>query len=312
MTVATEKPESQRKIREILQKYSSVFADGIGKVDGIKGNLHLIDDAKAIFCKARPVPYDLKPKIERELGNLENMGILEKVDTSDWATPIVPVPKKNGKVRICGDFKVTLNPHLNVDQYPLPKIEDIFASLSNGEHFSKIDLRQAYLHMEMEEKSKAYLTINTHKGLYRYNRLLYGVASAPSIWQRTMDQILQGLPGVHCILDDMIVTGKTDKEHLRNLDSVLQRLQKLGLRANLEKCYFFKDSVQYCGHEVTKDGIWKTKDKIDAVLRTPAPEHLTQLRSFLGLVNYYNRFLPNLASELKPMHELLEKDVNGH
>lgn len=106
-----------------------------------------------------------------------------------------------------------------------------------------------------------------------------------------MDQILQGLPGVHCILDDMIVTGKTDKEHLRNLDSVLQRLQKFGLRANLEKCFFFIDSVQYCGHEVTKDGIWKTKDKIDAVLRTSAPENLTQLRSFLGLVNYYNRFL---------------------
>lgn len=183
------------------------------------------------------------------------MGILEKVDTSEWATPIVPVPKKNGKVRICGDFKVTLNPQLNVDKYPLPKIEDIFASLSNGEHFSKIDLRQAYLHMEMEKKSKACLTINTHKGLYRYNILLYGVASAPSIWQRTMDQILQGLPGVHCILDDMIVTGKTDKEHLRNLDSVLQRLQKFGLWANLEKCYFFKDSVQYCGHEVAKDGI---------------------------------------------------------
>lgn len=124
MTVATEKPESQRKIREILQKYSSVFADGIGKVHGIKTNLHLIDDAKAIFCKARPVPCALKPKIEQDLGNLENMGILEKVDTSDWATPIVPVPKKNGKVRICGDFNVTLNPQLNVDQYPLPKIED--------------------------------------------------------------------------------------------------------------------------------------------------------------------------------------------
>lgn len=124
---------------------------------------------------------------------------------------------------------------------------------------------------------------------------MYGVASARSIWQRTIDQILQGLPGVHCILDDMIVTGKIDKEHLRNLDSVLQRLQKFGLRANLEKCYFFKDSVQYCGHEVTKDGIWKTKDKIDAVLRTPAPENLTQLRSFLGLVKYYNSYLPNLV-----------------
>ena len=122
-----------------------------------------------------------------------------------------------------------------------------------------------------------------------------------------MDQILQGIPGVQCILDDMIVTGHNESEHLKNLENVLQRLQKFGLRANLEKCEFFKDSVQYCGHEVTKEGIWKTKDKIDAVLKTPAPENVTQLRSFLGLVNYYNRFLPNLASELKPLHKLLEK-----
>ncbi|XP_062578220.1 uncharacterized protein K02A2.6-like [Saccostrea cucullata] len=238
-------------MQAVLQKYSSVFSDGIGKVEGIKAFIHFNEDAKPFFCEARPVPFAMKPKIEQELENFENMEVLEKVNTSEWATPIVAVPKKNGKVRICGDFKVTINPKMNVDQYPLPKIEDIFASLTQGEHFSKIDLRQAYLHIEMEEKSKTYLTINTHKGLYRYNRLLYGVASAPSIWQRTMDQVLQGISGVYCILDDMIVTGKTEKEHLRNLDIVLQRFQNFGLRTNLEKCEFFKDSVNYCGHEVT-------------------------------------------------------------
>ena len=189
----------------------------------------------------------------------------------------------------------------------MPKIEDIFASLSGGKYFSKIDLRQAYLHMEMADESKVYLTINTHKGLYRYNRLLYGVASAPSIWQRTMDQILQGIPGVQCNLDDMIVTGHSESEHLENLEKVLQRLQKFGLRANLEKCEFFKSNVKYCGHEVTNEGVWKTTDKIDAVLNTPKPENVTQLRSFLGLINYYNRFLPNIASTLKPLYELLEK-----
>ena len=132
--------------------------------------------------------------------------------------------------------------------------------------------------MEMAEESKQFLTINTHKGLYRYNRLLYGVASAPSIRQRTMDQILQGIPGVQCILDDMIVTCHSESEHLENLENVLQRLQKSGLRVNLEKCEFFKNSVQYCGHEVTKEGICKTKDKIDAVLKIPVPENVTQLR----------------------------------
>lgn len=133
---------------------------------------------------------------------------------------VVPVVKKNGKVRLYGDFKVTLDPQLMVDQYPLPRIEDILSSLSEGEKFTKLDLRQAYLHMKMSEESRKYLTVNTHKGLYQFNRLVFGVASAPAIWQRSMEQILQGIPRVHCTLDDMIVTGKDDSEHLQNLESV--------------------------------------------------------------------------------------------
>ena len=113
-------------------------------------------------------------------------------------TPVVAVPKANRLVRLCGDF----NPELKVDQYPLPRIEDIVANLAAGEKFIKIDLRQAYLQLETEEESKKYLTINTHKGLYQYNRLLLGVASAPAIWQRTIDQILQNSPGTQMILDE--------------------------------------------------------------------------------------------------------------
>nr|XP_022323016.1 uncharacterized protein K02A2.6-like [Crassostrea virginica] len=154
MHVSTVKTDGKMKVQSILRKYSTVFNDGIGKVEGIKATLHMRNDAKPMFCKARPVPYALKPKVEEEIENLENMGILQKVETSEWATPIVAVPKKNGKVRICGDFKVTINPQLNVDQYPLPKIEDIFASLSGGQHFSKIDLRQAFETREFENFTK--------------------------------------------------------------------------------------------------------------------------------------------------------------
>ena len=130
-----------------------------------------------------------------------------KVDTSEWATPIVPVVKGNGDVRICDDFKVMVNQAIKVDKYTVPRIEDIFTKLSNGKMFSKLDLRQAFLQLECEDSSKELLTVNTHRGLYCYNRLLYGILSAPAIWQRTIDQILQGIPGVQCILDDMVITG---------------------------------------------------------------------------------------------------------
>lgn len=235
-------------------------------------------------------------------------GILEKVSYSDWATPIVPVPKPNGDIRICGDFKVTVNPVLEVDKYPLPRIDDIFASLSEGKNFSKVDLKDAYFQIEMDSMSKELLTINTHRGLFRYTRLAYGTSSAPAIFQRTIEQVMAGIPGMQVILDDMIITGKTDQDHLQNLESVFKRLNDNGLKVNPEKCEFFKERVTFCGHEIDKNGLHKTQDKIDAVVNAPEIENVDQLRSFLGLVQYYSKFLPNLSTVLKPLHELLEKN----
>ena len=272
----------------------------------MKAQVVLEDGAKPAFHKARPVPYSIRPKVEVELQLLVDQGILSKVDWCDWATPIVPVVKKTGAVRICGDFKCTVNPVLHADQYPLPRIDDIFASLAGGERFSKIDLAQAYLQMEVEESSRKYLTINTTKGLYQYNRLVFGISSAPAIWQRAMDQVLQGIPGTQCYLDDIIVTGVDDATHLANLQAVLSRLQEYGLRANKDKCEFFKDSIEFCGHTIDKQGLHKSQDKIDAVLRAPKPDNVSQLRSFLGLINYYHKFLPNLSSVLHPLHCLLQ------
>jgi hypothetical protein len=124
-----------------------------------------------------------------------------------------------------------------------------------------------------------------------------------------MDQILQGLSGVHCVLDDMIFTEKNDDEHLQNLENVLQRLQdNIGLRANIEKCSCLQDSAVHCGHEISKEGLQKTKDKVEAAVNTPAPKNTTQLRPLLGLVNYYHKFLPNLATEIHPLNELLDRD----
>ena len=117
---------------------------------------------------------------------------------SDWAAPIVAVPKPDGTVRICGDYKVTINPVLQIDQYPVPKAEDLFSTLAGGQKFSKFDLSHAYQQMLLTKESRKYVTINTHKGLYQYNRLPFGVASAPAIFQQTMEKILR-VAGSHSV-----------------------------------------------------------------------------------------------------------------
>ena len=162
-TLATTPPGNlSTRLQEILDKYSDVFEEDIGLLKTTKAKLNLKENSQPKFCKARQVPYALRPKVEAELTKLQNDGILTKVDWSEWATPIVPVIKKNDNVRLCGDFKQTINPVLHVQQYSLPRIDDIFAFLGGGQKFSKIDLRQAYLQMEMEEESNKFLTINTH------------------------------------------------------------------------------------------------------------------------------------------------------
>ena len=157
-----------------------------------RAKLDVKKDAHPIFMKPRSVPFAIKEAIEEELKRLEAAGIIEKVPHSKWAAPILPVPKGDGKIRLCGDYKVTVNQSLEIDQYPLPKPEDLFASLSGGEKFSKIDLTQAYLQMTLEEESREYVTVNTHMGLFRYTRLPFRIASALAIFQRTMNTIYKG------------------------------------------------------------------------------------------------------------------------
>ena len=132
--------------------------------------------------------------------------------------------------------------------------------------------------------------INTHKGLYAYNRLVFGITSSPAVWQKTIDTILQGIEGVQVNQDDMIITGENDEKHLQNLGHVLQRLEDNGLKVNREKCQFFQDEVIFCGFKIDKEGLHKTQDKVDAILQAPVPDNKTQLLSFLGLLNYYHKF----------------------
>ena len=145
-------------------------------------------------------------------------------------------------------------------------------------------------------------------GLFQYNRLVFGITTAPVICQRTIDQVLEGTSGITCILDDMIITGKFDGEYLANLEEVLRRLQVHGLRANKAKCEFFKEKISYCGHDIDQDGLHKSAEKVEAVLKAPRPNDVTGVRFLLGLINYNHMFLPNLWTVLHPLTQHLEKN----
>ncbi|KAJ0180587.1 hypothetical protein K1T71_003991 [Dendrolimus kikuchii] len=258
--------------------------------------------------RARPLAYALREPVERALDQLMSDGVISPVATSDWATPIVPVMKKDGTIRICGDFKVTLNKCLEVDRFPLPRVEDLLAKLYGGEKYTKLDLSQAYAQFELDE-SKKYTVINTHKGLFMYNRLIYGLASSPGIFQRKLEQIFSDLPRVGVFLDDVIITGENDQSHLETLYEVFNRLQKYGLKIKKNKCCFFADSVTYLGFVIDKQGVHTCPNKILAIKKVTVPSNVSELRSFLGLVMYYAKFVPNLSTILAPLYRLLQKDV---
>ena len=293
----------------VLQKYPDLMRDDIGTINGVKGHLQVNSEAEPRFCKARNVPYALRDKVEEELSRLERDGIIEPVEFSDWAAPIVPVLKGNGQnVRICGDFKLTVNKASRLDTYPLPRIDDLYASLAGGQSFTKLDLKNAYLQIELEEESKKYVTINTSRGLFQYNRLPFGVSSSPAIFQRVIDNVLQRIPYVCAYLDDILVTGRTDEEHLSNLDKVLSRLAKAGMRLNVDKCTFMAPEVTYLGYRIDTEGLHAVNEKVQAIAMAPAPQNSKQLRSYLGCLNYYGRFIKNLSSEIAPLNKLLTKN----
>ncbi|CAK1597505.1 unnamed protein product [Parnassius mnemosyne] len=257
--------------------------------------------------RARPLAYALRAPVERALEQLVADGILTPVDRSDWATPIVPVVKKDGNIRICADYKLTLNKVIEVDRYPLPRVEDLLVRLQGGQRFSKIDLSQAYAQFVLDESAK-YTVINTHKGLFRYNRLVYGLSSSPGIFQKHLEQLFN-LPYVGVFLDDIIITGRNTEEHISNLHKVFDRLQSYGLRVKKEKCVFFAESVNYLGYVISKDGIHTCPDKIKAIVDTPVPTNVSELRAYIGMIMYYAKFVKNISTILAPLYNLLRTGI---
>ena len=171
--------------------------------------------------KPRTVPFAMKAAVELEIERMENEGILKSVPFSEWASPIVIVSESNGRPRICGDFKRTVNPFSDKDTFPQPTPEELFSKIHVGKKFSKIYLPQAYLQMELEEQPQKYLTIKTSKGLKQYTRMPYEVKPANGIFQRFIENKLSNIPCTVVKIDDILITGKNNEEHLKNIEKVL-------------------------------------------------------------------------------------------
>ena len=205
----------------------------------------------------------MRTKLEQVSERLVCEGILEPVQHSDWAAPIVPVLKGDKSVRICGDFKMTVNQASKLDRYPIPRVEDLLATLAGGKTFAKLDMSQAYQQLVLDEKSRDLVVINTHRSLFRYTRLPFGVASAQACFRelwRASSGIL--IPGVIVYIDDILVTGPTDEEHLASLEEVLHRIESAGLWLKRKMRSFMAKSVVFLGYQIDAQGLHPVPEKV--------------------------------------------------
>ncbi|XP_055523094.1 uncharacterized protein K02A2.6-like [Wyeomyia smithii] len=293
--------------------YPQLFSDTLGCCNKTEAKLYLKPDVQPVFRGKRPVPFAALELIETELKRLEELKIISPVEFSDWAAPIVAVRKKavDGqpqKVRVCADYSTGLNSAIQPNQHPLPLPEEIFAKLSGVKIFSHIDLSDAYLQVPVEKDSRQYLTINTHRGLFEFNRLPPGVKSAPGTFQKIVDAMVAGLEGVETYLDDVLVHGKNDKEHRDRLLKLLERIQEWGFTLRIGKCSFFMPEIHYLGFIVNHQGIRPDPKKTAAICNMPPPHDVSTLRSYLGAINFYGKFVRNMHDLRYPLDALLQKD----
>ena len=267
----------EKKLQKLLKDHNSVFKSAAGCLCDVKVTLYGKPDTTPKFYRARQPPYALREAIEEELSYLQRDDIVEPVNDSDWATPFVPVRKRDGTVRIYSDYKITVNKVCKGDKHPIPHIEDVAYALSGGDKFTKLNLSHAYTQLQLDEESRKYTTISTHKGLFTYHRLFFSISAAPGIFQRTMEGVFWHVPGCVNYLDDVYVTGKNDEDHLRNLHKVLSICEEKGLSLRRDKCEFMQQEVTFLGYRLDKNGVYPLWEKSR---RLATHQHLTTRKSW--------------------------------
>ena len=308
-------PLFQEKCAKLCEKFPDLFKSELGCLQSYELEIEFKDGVIPKFCKPRSVPFALQSDLAQAYDSGIAQGIWTPVQFNDWGTPVVPIRKRqlsetsSAPLRVCGDYSVTVNPQLEVHRHPLPLPEQLMRRLSGGYGFTKIDLADAYNQIKLGPESRRRLALSTHRGVLLQNVLPFGISSAPGYFQKIMDDLTSDLPGVTVYLDDLLVSGVDAEDHLRNLEGLLERLQSKGLRCRKEKCQFAKPKVEYLGHVLSNEGI-SMGGKVDAVRAMPVPNDVTGLRSFLGSVQFYSKFLPpNFSTLASPLYQLLRNNV---
>ena len=299
------------QLLQLLSSYPDIFATStldLGRKSIIK---HKIDIGDANPIKQAPyrVSQSQKAEIDQHISNMLEQDVIQ-VSTSPWSSPVVLVKKKDGTTRFCIDYR-KLNAVTRKDSYPLPRIDDALDSLSGSKYFTTLDLQSGYHQVAMHPDSMEKTAFISHAGLFEYKVMSFGLCGAPPSFQRLMTRVLHGLDWKICLvyIDDVIIFAPTFEEHLSRLATVFERFREANLKLKPSKSHFARTSVNFLGFVVSSSGILPDPDKLEAVKSFPTPASVKEVRSFLGLCNYYRRFVENFAKIASPLNRLTRKNV---
>ncbi len=251
------------KVESLVESYSDQF-EGLGKLKGFQVRLHVEDSVQPVAQPPRRVPFHVRKKIEEQLLNDEKLGVIEKTEgPTPWVSPVVVVPKKEGKIRVCVDMR-QVNKSIKRERHITPTINEVINDLNGAKIFSKLDLNQGYNQLELAPESRYLTTFSTHLGLRRFRILKFGINCAAEIFQNAIREALSGLKGALNISDDILIYGTDDDDHDANLEAALERLRERGLTLNKGKCIFKKKSLIFQGYVFSEHGISTRPSKSDS------------------------------------------------
>ena len=257
------------------------------------------------LCAPRPIAAGLKEKAKQELDRMLDLNVIEPVEEpTEWCSGLTIAPKSNGKIRMCVDLTM-LNKGVQRELYPLPRVSEMLSQLSKGRLFSKLDANSGFWQVILEPKSRLLTTFITPWGRYCFNRMPFGISSAPEFFQRCMSKILKGLEGVVCMMDDILVYGESETQHWERLRAVLNRIKESGMTLQKEKCEFGLTSVKFLGHVVSNEGVKLDPDKVKAICDLKPPSCKKEGRRLMGMVNYLNKFCEKLAEYSAPIYSVI-------